>query len=60
MHEYIRGPMKTLSLHKSNYFIIFLDDFSGRTWVYFIKEKYDAFVIFQQFKVVVENKVVIL
>jgi transposase InsO family protein len=56
VHADICGPMQTLSLNKNKYFIIFLDDFSRITWVYFIKEKYDALIIFQQFKVVVEKK----
>lgn len=56
VHAYICGPMQTLSLNKNKYFIIFVDDFSRRTWVYFIKEKSDAFFIFQQFKALVEKQ----
>lgn len=55
VHADICGPMKTLSVNKNKYFIIFLDHFS-RTWVYFIKEKFDVFVIFQQFKALVETQ----
>jgi len=56
VHANICGPMQTLSLNKNKYFIIFVDDFSRRTWVYFIKQKYDAFVIFQQFRVLMEKQ----
>lgn len=56
VHADICGPMQTLSLNKNKYFIVFVDDFSRRTWVYFIKKKSDAFVIFQQFKALVEKQ----
>lgn len=55
-HADICSCMQTLSLNKNKHFIIFVDDFSRRTWVYFINEKFDAFVIFQQFKALVEMK----
>jgi hypothetical protein len=48
--------MKTLSLNKNKYSFIFVDDFSRKTWVYFIKEKFDALIISQQLKVVVEKQ----
>ena len=40
------GPMKTLSLGNERYFLIFIDNFSRMTWVYFLKEKSEAFAIF--------------
>jgi hypothetical protein len=48
--------MKTLSLNKNKYSFIFVDDFNRKTWVYFIKEKFDALIISQQLKVVVEKQ----
>ena len=39
VHVDICDPMKTLSLNKNNYFIILVDYFSKRTWVYFTKQK---------------------
>jgi hypothetical protein len=43
MHIYV---VLALSLKENNYFIIFVDHLIRRIWVYFIKEKYDAFIIF--------------
>ena len=34
----------------NRYFIIFIDDFSRKTWVYFLKEKSDALKVFKEFK----------
>ena len=56
-HADICGPMQTLSVKKNKYLIIFVDDFSRRTWVYFIIGKSNAFVIFQQFKALVEKQI---
>jgi hypothetical protein len=35
IHTNIYGPITPNSLGKHRYFIIFIDDFSQRTWVYF-------------------------
>ncbi|GKU96667.1 hypothetical protein SLEP1_g9878 [Rubroshorea leprosula] len=56
IHADVCGPMNTLSLNKSMYFIVFVDDFSRLTWVYFAKEKSDAFLIFKKFKALVEKQ----
>ncbi|RDX85684.1 hypothetical protein CR513_33100, partial [Mucuna pruriens] len=39
------GPMKSVSLGGSHYFISFVDDFSRKLWVYLIKRKGEAFVV---------------
>jgi transposase InsO family protein len=38
VHTDICGPITPNSLGKHRYFITFIDDFSRRTWVYFLKE----------------------
>ncbi|KAK9134911.1 hypothetical protein Syun_014241 [Stephania yunnanensis] len=48
--------MRTPSLNNNLYFIVFVDDFSRFTWVYFAKEKSAAFTIFQKFKSCVEKQ----
>ena len=48
--------MQTLSIGGCNYFLTFIDDYSIKTWVYFLKHKYDAFSYFQQFKALMENQ----
>ncbi|GKV49381.1 hypothetical protein SLEP1_g56135 [Rubroshorea leprosula] len=56
IHADVCGPMNTLSLNKSKYFIVFVDDFNRLTWVYFAKEKSDAFPIFKKFKALIEKQ----
>ncbi|KAJ4813156.1 polyprotein [Rhynchospora pubera] len=55
IHTDICGPITPNSLGKHRYFITFVEDFSRRTWVYFLKEKSEAFAVFKKFKVLVEK-----
>lgn len=55
-HVDVCGVMKLKSHGKSKYFLLFIDDFSRRTWVYFLKEKLEVFEIFKRFKARVENE----
>jgi transposase InsO family protein len=48
--------MKTTSLCGNKYFILFIDDYTRMSWVYFIKFKSEVFTIFQTFKALVENQ----
>ena len=50
------GPIKPISNSNKRYLIIFTDDFSRKTWVYFLTEKSKAFVVFKSFKIHVENE----
>ena len=52
IHADIWGPMQTLSLSLSDnrYFVVFVDDFSRMTWVYFVKEKLEVLEVFKKFK----------
>ena len=56
MHYDIFVPMQTSSMGGCNYFPTFIDDYSRKTWAYFLKHKSDAFSCFQQFKALVENQ----
>ena len=53
-HTDICGSLETPSPGGDKYFITFIDDFSKRLWVFFIKEKSVAFSIFKNFKACVE------
>ena len=47
VHSDVVGPMQTTSIRGCTYFMNFIDDFSCRTWVYFLKSKskiFDKFV----------------
>eukprot|EP00253_Pinus_taeda_P035760 PITA_35760 len=48
--------MQTPSLADSQYFLIFIDDFTRKTWVYFLKNKSEVFEKFRNFKALVENQ----
>ena len=56
IHTDVCGPMQTLSLGGTRYFIIFVDDNSRFTWIYFIRKKSDVFEYFKEFKIMVEKQ----
>lgn len=45
-----------MSLSKSQYFISFVDDSSRKTWIYFMRTKYESFGKFVAWKTLVENQ----
>ncbi|GJU58201.1 retrovirus-related pol polyprotein from transposon TNT 1-94 [Tanacetum coccineum] len=50
VHTDICGPITPNSLGDKRYFIICIDDYTRKTWVYFLKEKSGAFETFRKFK----------
>ena len=56
VHVDVCGLMNTSSISRNMYFLLFVDDFSRKMWVYFLKQKSDAFPVFQQFKALVEKE----
>ena len=56
IHTNVCGPIKPNSLSKSKYFLIFINDLSRKTWVYFLKEKSKVFENFKKFKALVEKE----
>ena len=56
IHTNMCSPFKPNSLGKSNYFLLFIDDFSRKTWVYFLKQKLEVFEAFKKFKAVVKKE----
>ena len=38
------------------YHVSFIDDFSCKTWIYFLKEKSEVFSKFKEYKALVENQ----
>jgi transposase InsO family protein len=56
IHTDLVGPLKVASLSGSRYFIVFTDDFSRKSWVYFLKTKGEAFQRFREFKSRVEKE----
>ncbi|KAM7520343.1 hypothetical protein LguiB_019305 [Lonicera macranthoides] len=56
VHSDICGPITPSSNGGKKYIITFIDDFSRKTWVYFLLEKSDAFVAFKNYKALVEKE----
>ena len=56
IHADVCGPMRTASLSGSKYFLLFIDDFSRMSWVYFLKHKSEVFECFKKFKILVEKQ----
>ena len=50
VHSDICGPINPISNGRKRYFITFIDDFSRKTWVYFLQGKSEAFSVFKSFK----------
>ncbi|CAL5403117.1 unnamed protein product [Camellia sinensis] len=57
VHSDICGPINPPSNGNNRYFITFIDDFSRKTWVYFLQEKSEAFSAFKNYKALVEKEV---
>lgn len=58
--DYIHSDLWDRAPHSSiggcDYMITFIDDFSRKVWVYFLKHKNDALTAFKQWKALVENQ----
>jgi hypothetical protein len=55
VHLDVWGPVAVPSNGGAHYFFNFIDDFSRKVWVYFMKHKSKVFTIFKQWKTQVEN-----
>jgi transposase InsO family protein len=55
VHSDVCGPMTVSSLGGFLYYVTFIDDFSRKTWIYFMKTKDEVFSRFQEFKAQTEN-----
>eukprot|EP00253_Pinus_taeda_P029709 PITA_29709 len=56
VHSDLCGPLPVVSFSGYKYFLTFIDDFSRRTWVYFLKLKSEVFNMFMAFKAFVEKQ----
>jgi hypothetical protein len=57
VHTDVCGPMSWASLSGHEYYLTFIDDYSRKTWIYFLKAKSEVFKRFQEFKALVENQI---
>jgi transposase InsO family protein len=56
VHNDLCGPLSSPSISGCKYFLTFIDDFSRRTWVYFLKLKSEVFDEFLAYKALVEKQ----
>jgi transposase InsO family protein len=56
VHADICGPINPISNSKKRYLISFIDDYSRKTWVYYLVEKSEALHVFKSFKTKVEKE----
>lgn len=54
IHSDICGPFRINSIGGARYFVLFIDDFSRKMFVYFLKQKSEVFQAFKRFKSAVE------
>jgi len=55
IHSDLWDPSRISSFGRKRYMLIFVDEFSRKVWVYFLRKKNKAFSIFKTFKALVEN-----
>jgi transposase InsO family protein len=56
VHTDLCGPMQTESIGGSFYFLTFIDDFSRKIWIYFLRHKSETFTKFKEFKAEAEKQ----
>ena len=56
VHTDLCGPMQTQSIGGIFYILTFIDDFSGKTWIYFLRNKSETFSRFKEFKALTEKQ----
>jgi hypothetical protein len=57
IHFDVGGPMSVASVKGTSYYVTLIDDFSKKTWIYFMNTKDELFCHFREFKAQVENMI---
>jgi hypothetical protein len=55
IHSDVCGPIPSSSISEYVYYVSFIDDYSRKTWIYFLKTKDEVFNKFKEFKALIEN-----
>lgn len=56
VHTDVVGPVKITSIGGNSYFLLFTDDCSRYSWIYFMQRKSEVFQLFKQFKKMMETQ----
>jgi hypothetical protein len=56
IHSDLMGPFPHPSINKERFVLIFVDDFSRFTWIYFLRKKSEVFQHLKDFKALVETQ----
>jgi hypothetical protein len=56
VHSDVCGPMSSPSLGGCLYYVIFIDNYSRKYWIYFLKAKSDTFDKFKEYKAFIEKQ----
>ncbi|KAG7307913.1 hypothetical protein JYU34_006528 [Plutella xylostella] len=56
VHADVCGPMETVSIGMSRYFLLFVNDYSRMSFIYLLKSKSEVMKYFQEFKAMVEKQ----
>ena len=56
IHSDVCGPMPSTSLSGYEYYVTFIDDYSRKTWIYFLNTKSEVFGKFKEFKALIDNQ----
>jgi hypothetical protein len=56
IHSDLMGPFLHPSIKKERFVLIFVDDFSHFTWIYFLRKKFEVFQHLKDFKALVETQ----
>ena len=57
VHSDVFGPVKQQSIGSMRYMVTFIDDFSRYVWIFFMKEKFNTFSKFKEFRESTEGEV---
>ena len=56
VHSDLCCPLPTVSFYRFKYLLTFMDDYSRRTWVYFLKHKREVFDMLFAYKSLVKKQ----
>lgn len=56
IHSDLCGPLNVRSMGGARYILVFVDDFTRKTFVYFLQSKHETVTRFAEFKALVENQ----